>query len=230
MNEVMYMGGSADGQMNLSVSTEILRIRDVDRQKGDIRRAAELLKNGQLVAFPTETVYGIGALGLDEAAVANLYQAKNRPAGKAFSLQIAELSMLPKIAAYVPAMAVKLMERFCPGPITIVLPKASTVPLAVAGGKNTVAVRIPDNPVALALLRAVGQPLAVPSANISGHISPKTAADVYGDMAGRLPLILDGGPCRLGRESTIVDCTGKEAKILRHGAISDEEIFAALQP
>ena len=210
------------------METEILRISDVVRQQREIARAAELLRQGQLVAFPTETVYGIGALGLDMAAVEALYEAKNRPASKAFSLQVADVSMVPQVAAYVPRSARLLMEKFCPGPITVVLPQASAVPYKVTGGRDTVGVRIPAHPVALALLQAVGKPLAVPSANISGHTSPLSANDVYADMAGRLPLILDGGTCPVGVESTIVDCTGSKIKILRHGAISEAEIRAAI--
>ncbi|MEE0457756.1 MAG: L-threonylcarbamoyladenylate synthase, partial [Anaerovibrio sp.] len=145
------------------------------------------------------------------------------------SLQVANVNMIQQIAAYVPLMARKLLEKFAPGPITVVLPKSPQVPELVTGGRDTVGIRIPDNPVALAVLQAVGAPLAVPSANISGHVSPKSGADVFGDMAGRLAMILDGGPCAIGRESTIVDCTGSKPVIIRHGAISDEEIHSALE-
>ncbi|MGM9539481.1 L-threonylcarbamoyladenylate synthase [Anaerovibrio sp.] len=210
------------------METEIVRIRDVVKQQREIARAAGILRQGQLVAFPTETVYGIGALGLDRNAVEALYAAKNRPASKAFSLQVADAGMVPRVAAYVPKTARLLMERFCPGAITVVLPKAAAVSYEVTGGRDTVGVRIPAHPVALALLRAVGQPLAVPSANISGHTSPLSASDVYADMAGRLPLILDGGTCPVGVESTIVDCTGSKIKILRHGAIGEDAIWAAI--
>lgn len=205
--------------------TEMVHIRDVSRQQREIQRAAQLLKSGELVAFPTETVYGIGALGLNVEAVERLYAAKNRPAGKAFSLQVSNVNMIQQIAAYVPLMARKLLAKFAPGPITVVLPKSPQVPELVTGGRDTVGIRIPDNPVALAVLQAVGAPLAVPSANISGHVSPKSGTDVFGDMAGRLAMILDGGPCAIGRESTIVDCTGSKPVIIRHGAISDEEIY-----
>ena len=173
--------------------TEMVHIRDVSRQQREIQRAAQLLKSGELVAFPTETVYGIGALGLNAEAVERLYGAKNRPAGKAFSLQVANVNMIQQIAAYVPLMARKLLDKFAPGPITVVLPKSPQVPELVTGGRDTVGIRIPDNHVALAVLQAVGAPLAVPSANISGHVSPKSGADVFGDMAGRLAMILDGG-------------------------------------
>lgn len=211
------------------METEILRISDVAGQRTAVERAAVLLRQGQLVAFPTETVYGIGALGLDRAAVGALYEAKNRPVSKAFSLQVAEIAMVSQVAAYVPRQARMLMEKFCPGPVTVVLPKAAAVPNEVTGGRDTVGIRIPAHPVALALLKAVGKPLAVPSANISGHTSPLSAQDVYADMAGRLPLILDGGVCSVGVESTIVDCTGSQIKILRHGAISEAEIRTAIE-
>lgn len=137
--------------------TEMVHIRDVSRQQREIQRAAQLLKSGELVAFPTETVYGIGALGLNVKAVEKLYAAKNRPAGKAFSLQVANVNMIQQIAAYVPLMARKLLAKFAPGPITVVLPKAAQVPELVTGGRDTVGIRIPDNPVALAVLQAVGR-------------------------------------------------------------------------
>lgn len=215
--------------MDFSLNTELVQIKNPAKQQEEIARAAQLLKKGELVAFPTETVYGVGALALYKEAVERLYAAKNRPTGKAFSLQIADINMLQQVVAYVPQMARKLMDRFCPGPITVILPKAANVPELVTGGRNTVGIRIPDNAVALALLRAVGAPLAVPSANISGHLSPKNGAQVYGDMAGRLSMILDGGSCSIGKESTIVDCTGSRPVIVRQGAIPEAEIFAVLE-
>ncbi|MDD3115157.1 MAG: L-threonylcarbamoyladenylate synthase [Anaerovibrio sp.] len=215
-------------QGNFHLHTEMVQISNLQRQQQDIRRAAEVLKAGGLVAFPTETVYGIGALALEEAAVEALYAAKNRPRDKAFSLQVADINMVQQVAACVPQMARRLMEKFCPGPITLVLPKGDRVSYRLTGGRDTVGVRIPDHPIALALLRSAGVPLAVPSANISGHISPRTAQEVYGDMAGRLDMILDGGACTLGRESTIVDCTGRVPEIIRHGAVEAAEIMAAL--
>lgn len=211
------------------MDTHIVGIYNVEMQNRELQEAAKLLKQGGLVAFPTETVYGIGALALDEAAVAALYEAKARPKNKAFSIQVSDIQMVQQVAACVPQMARKLMEAFMPGAITVILPKRAAVPDLVTGGLHTVGVRIPDNPVALALLKAVGAPLAVPSANVSGHVSPKTAQAVYGDMAGRLDLILDGGACKLGIESTIVDCTGAEAVILRQGAISEADILKVLQ-
>ena len=218
------------------METKIISVNDVQKHMDSIREAATMLRNGQLVAIPTETVYGLAANGLDEVAVKSLYDAKERPYYKAFSLQVADVAMVKDIAARllparscaaarVPAMALKLFEIFCPGPNTIVLPRKTSIPKRVTGGKSTVGIRIPDNEIALAVLREVGVPLAVPSANISAHPSPTSAKMVYDDMKGLIPLILDGGPCNLGIESTIVDCTGDEPMIIRHGAISEKEIM-----
>ncbi|WP_037325609.1 L-threonylcarbamoyladenylate synthase, partial [Anaerovibrio sp. RM50] len=207
------------------METKIISVNDVKKDMGAIKEAAKMLREGQLVAIPTETVYGLAANGLDEVAVRSLYDAKERPYYKAFSLQVADVAMVQDIAARVPDMALRLFERFCPGPITIVLPRKKSIPKGVTGGKATVGIRIPDNEIALAVLREAGVPLAVPSANISAHPSPTSAQMVYDDMKGRIPLILDGGTCNLGIESTIVDCTGEEPMIIRHGAISEREVM-----
>ena len=207
------------------METKIISIANVEQDMAAIKKGAEMLRRGELVAIPTETVYGLAANGLDEAAVKALYDAKDRPYYKAFSLQVADVAMVREIAARIPDMALRLFEKFCPGPITIVLPRKSSIPKRVTGGKNTVGIRIPANEIALAVLREAGVPLAVPSANISAHPSPTSAQMVYDDMQGRIPLILDGGPCNLGIESTIVDCTGDEPVIIRHGAIREEEIM-----
>lgn len=216
-------------RQNFTFHTEIVNLTNAATRQRDIKAAAQVIKQGGLVAFPTETVYGIGALAASDEAVKLLYAAKNRPMDKAFTIQVANVQMLQQVAGYVPQMARKLMEKYCPGPITIVLPKSPLISPVVTAGKDTVGIRIPDNPVALALLQEVGAPLVVPSANMSGHVSPKTAQDVYGDMAGRLQLILDGGACRLGQESTIVDCTGARAEIIRAGAIPTAEIMEAVK-
>lgn len=207
------------------METKIISVNDVKKDMGAIKEAAKMLREGQLVAIPTETVYGLAANGLDEVAVRSLYDAKERPYYKAFSLQVADVAMVQDIAARVSDMALRLFERFCPGPITIVLPRKKSIPKGVTGGKATVGIRIPDNEIALAVLREAGVPLAVPSANISAHPSPTSAQMVYDDMKGRIPLILDGGTCNLGIESTIVDCTGEEPMIIRHGAISEREVM-----
>ncbi|WP_297568100.1 L-threonylcarbamoyladenylate synthase [uncultured Anaerovibrio sp.] len=207
------------------METKIIHVGDIEKDKQAITAAAQMLIAGELVAMPTETVYGLAANGMDELAVKKLYEAKQRPGYKAFSLQVPDVSMVNDIAQQVPDMAWQLFEKFCPGPITIVLPKKNTVPRVVTGGKKTVGIRIPANDIALAVLKAAGVPLAVPSANISAHPSPTSAQMVYDDMQGLIPLILDGGPCNLGIESTIVDCTGDEPVIIRQGAISEKKIL-----
>lgn len=214
---------------NSEMKTEIIEINDIEKQADVIEKAAKMLKDGELVAFPTETVYGLAANGLNQQAVKALYEAKERPSYKAFSLQVADVAMAEEIAEEITPMAKALMDAFCPGPITIILKKKKEIPSIVTGGKNTVGIRIPDNPVALAVLKQARIPLAVPSANVSSHPSPKSATDVFYDMQGRIPLILDGGACSIGTESTIVDCTDEIPVIIRHGAISEKEINEILK-
>lgn len=210
------------------MKTTILRIRDVTAQKADIEAAGELLRAGGLVAFPTETVYGLGANGLEASACAGIYQVKGRPSDNPLILHAADRSMVEMAARVVTPLAEKLLAAFAPGPITLILPKRPEVPESVTGGFDTVGVRLPDNDVARALIRAAGVPVAAPSANLSGRPSPTTAAAVAADLSGRVPLILDGGSCRFGLESTIVDCTGDRAVILRPGAITRDMIAAAV--
>ena len=187
-----------------------------------IEEAAHLLRAGEVVAFPTETVYGLGANGFDAAACAKIYEAKGRPSDNPLILHIAHRAMLDEVALDVPEMAEHLLAAFAPGPLTLVLRRRAAVPDRITGGLETVGVRMPENDAALALIRATGFPLAAPSANTSGRPSPTTAEAVLDDLAGRIPLILDGGPCRFGVESTIVDVTGEAAVILRPGAITRE--------
>ena len=187
-----------------------------------IEEAAHLLRAGEVVAFPTETVYGLGANAFDAAACAKIYEAKGRPSDNPLILHIAHRAMLDEVALDVPEMAEHLLAAFAPGPLTLVLRRRAAVPDRITGGLATVGVRMPENDAALALIRAAGFPLAAPSANTSGRPSPTTAEAVLDDLAGRIPLILDGGPCRFGVESTIVDVTGEAAVILRPGAITRE--------
>ena len=187
-----------------------------------IEEAVHLLRAGEVVAFPTETVYGLGANGFDAAACAKIYEAKGRPSDNPLILHIAHRAMLDEVALDVPEMAEHLLAAFAPGPLTLVLRRRAAVPDRITGGLATVGVRMPENDAALALIRAAGVPLAAPSANTSGRPSPTTAETVLEDLAGRIPLILDGGPCRFGVESTIVDVTGEAAVILRPGAITRE--------
>ena len=188
-----------------------------------IRRAAALLRAGELVAFPTETVYGLGADALNAEASARIFAAKGRPADNPLIAHIAGESGLAGLIAGEPcACARALMRAFWPGPMTLIFPKSPRVPREVTAGLDTVAVRMPSHPVARALISAAQTPIAAPSANRSGRPSPTTAAHVLEDMEGRIPLILDGGPCEVGLESTVVDVTGARPRILRPGGVTLE--------
>jgi L-threonylcarbamoyladenylate synthase len=191
-----------------------------------IPRALEILKAGGLVAFPTDTVYGVGALAFDGKAVESIYAAKNRPIEKAIPVLIGDKDDLEKVGIHIPASAHKLASRFWPGPLTILVPKRADIPESVSATSN-VGVRVPDHDVARALLRAAG-PMAVTSANISGRQSPVTAEEVYEQLGGRIDLIIDGGQTPGGVPSTLVDCTMSELKVLREGPISLEDLLSAL--
>lgn len=181
--------------------------------------ASRLLHEGQLVAFPTETVYGLGANALDARAVLGIFAAKGRPADNPLIVHVYDRAQLAPLCDVSP-LAEKLMDAFWPGPLTLILPRKSAVPDEVAAGLPTVAVRMPSHPVAAALLRACQLPIAAPSANRSGKPSPTTAQHVFTDMDGRIPLILDGGSCDVGLESTVLDLTGDVPCILRPGGIT----------
>jgi L-threonylcarbamoyladenylate synthase len=186
----------------------------------------QALQAGGLVAFPTDTVYGIGAMAFNDDAVKSIYLAKGRTNEKAIPILLGEAEEIEKVASAVPAMARRLAERFWPGPLTLVIPKNATLPESVSS-TDTVGVRIPDNPTTHALLRLAG-PMAVTSANISGGLSPSTAQEVYDQLGGRIELILDGGKTSGGIPSTVVDCTKSEPIILRDGPVSLKEIISAL--
>jgi L-threonylcarbamoyladenylate synthase len=192
-----------------------------------IPRAYKILRTGGLVAFPTDTVYGVGALAFDGTAIASIYAAKNRPVEKAIPILVGDSEDLERIGSDIPQAARKLAARFWPGPLTILVPKRRGLPEAVSA-TSSVGVRVPDHAVARALLHLAG-PMAVTSANISGRESPVTAEEVYEQLGGRIPLILDGGKTPGGVPSTLVDCTIPELKILREGPISWEEIRSALR-
>ena len=187
-----------------------------------IGKAAGILRKGGIVAFPTETVYGLGANALDAAAVRKVFIAKGRPADNPLIVHVSDQAMLRLVVREVPLAARRLMRRFWPGPLTIVLPKRPGVPRAVTAGLGTVAVRMPDHPVALDLIRSAGVPVAAPSANRSGRPSPTTAKHVRADFP-RLPII-DGGACMHGVESTVIDLCGKVPRILRQGAVTLEQL------
>ena len=193
---------------------------------GAIRLALDILKSGGLVAFPTDTVYGVGSLAFDGKAVESIYFAKDRPVEKAIPVLLGDANDLDKVASKVPAMARRLAARFWPGPLTLVIPKKPTLPGSVSA-TGTVGVRVPDHPVARALLRAAG-PMAVTSANISGRASPSAAEEVLVQLGGRIEIILDGGKTPGGMPSTIVDCTVSEPVILRAGPVALSEIKSAL--
>lgn len=191
-----------------------------------ILQALEILNRGGLVAFPTDTVYGVGSLVFDGTAVESIYAAKDRPVEKAIPVLIADAADMEKVGTDIPAIAHQLAARFWPGPLTCIIPKQPTLPEAVSA-TSTVGVRIPDHEVARALLRAAG-PMAVTSANISGQPSPSTAEEVFTQLGGRIDLIIDGGRTPGGVPSTVVDCTESGLKILREGPISLAEIKSKL--
>ncbi|MBK9927246.1 MAG: threonylcarbamoyl-AMP synthase [Anaerolineales bacterium] len=191
------------------------------------KTALDILKSGGLVAFPTDTVYGVGALAFDGKAVESIYTAKDRPIEKAIPILIGEIMDTVKITTDFPRPARVLASRFWPGPLTCVLAKKPSIPEAVSA-TNTVGIRIPDHAVSRILLRATG-PMAVTSANISGKESPSTAGEVFAQLNGRIALIIDGGKTPGGVPSTVVDCSTDEIKILRNGPISAEEIHYVLK-
>ena len=191
-----------------------------------LTQASALLRQGRVVAFPTETVYGLGANALNEAAVRAIFAAKERPADNPLIVHVADRSQLTGLCEVTEA-AEKLMDAFWPGPLTMLLKKTEKIPAVTTAGLPSVAVRCPNHPVALALLRKCGLPTAAPSANRSGRPSPTTARHVYEDMTGRIPLILDGGPCQVGVESTVIDVTGSVPRVLRPGGVTPEMIAAA---
>ena len=194
----------------------------------EIQTALGILQIGGIVAFPTDTVYGLGALAFNNTAIESIYKAKDRPIEKAIPILIADTDDLEMIAdaERIPDMARIFASRFWPGPLTVLVPKKQTLPLAISA-TSTVAVRIPDHADTRALLRASG-PMAVTSANISGHQSPSTAQEVYNQLDGRIPLILDGGKTKGGIPSTLVDCTGEKPMIIREGPITLTELLAVL--
>lgn len=189
-----------------------------------VEQAISILKQGGIVAFPTDTVYGLGACISIAQAVERVYQVKERPRSMALPLLLADKSQIGEVAEPVPPIAWLLADKFLPGALTMVLPRAKSVPDIVTGGGKTVAVRIPAHPVPVALIQGVGAPIVGTSANLSGKPSSLTAEEVYAQLGDRVDLIIDGGRCPGGKESTIVDLTGEAPVLLREGAISREEL------
>lgn len=196
----------------------------------EISEAAALIRDGQLVAFPTETVYGLGANALDAAAVDKIYAAKGRPPGSPLIVHVDSIEMARGLVLEWPAKAEHLAKQFWPGPLTLVLPKKPLIPDRITAGLPTVGLRMPTNPIALALIRESGVPLAAPSANRFTELSPTTAQHVRQSLGDRVAMVLDGGPCEVGIESTVLSLAGPEAVLLRPGMITQEQIESVIGP
>jgi L-threonylcarbamoyladenylate synthase len=194
----------------------------------ELEEAALLIKTGQLVAFPTETVYGLGADALNAEACANIFKVKGRPSDNPLIVHVAELEEAKRLTGIWNAEAEICARSFWPGPLTLVLPKADLIPNIISGGLKTVAVRMPDHPVALSLIRMSGCPIAAPSANISGKPSPTDGEHVWQDLQGKIPLIIDAGKCKIGLESTVLDLSEEKPTILRPGGITKEQLEEVL--
>ena len=206
----------------------ILRVDSATPDAAALAGAADVLRRGGLVAFPTETVYGLGAHALDPAAVARIYEAKGRPSYNPLIVHVASVDAARRLAAEWPAAAERLAERFWPGPLTLVVPRSAEIPEAVSAGLDTVGIRIPAHPVAHALLEAAGIPVAAPSANRSMGVSPTTAEHVRRSLGERVDVIVDGGPCPVGIESTVLSLAGEVPTILRPGSVSAEALREVL--
>ena len=205
------------------METKRIKISDTKNINDDeLKEAAQILRDGGLVAFPTETVYGLGGNALDEKAAGKIYAAKGRPSDNPLIAHVSCAAEVTPLVKYIPEAGKKLMDAFWPGPLTIIFPKSDIVPYGTTGGLDTVAVRMPVDPVANRLIALAGVPVAAPSANTSGRPSPTTADHVWQDLNGKIEMIIDGGPVGIGVESTIVDVSGDIPAVLRPGAITME--------
>lgn len=205
------------------MQTEVMKITEES-----LKLARRHLEQEELVAFPTETVYGLGAWAFSEKAIERIYQAKGRPSDNPLIVHIAPEFPLETLVKEIPPAVEPLRQHFWPGPLTLIMPKIESLSKRITGGLETVAVRMPSHPAAMALLKETGMPIAAPSANRSGRPSPTTARHVYEDMQGRIPLILDGGECEVGLESTVLDLTTPVPMILRPGAVTKEMLEKVL--
>lgn len=206
----------------------ILAKLDGSNDEAYINKAGEILRNGGLVAFPTETVYGLGANALDETAVEGIFKAKGRPQDNPLIVHITEFGELSKYACDIDGKTKLLLEHYWPGPLTVVLKRKPVIPAAVSAGLDTVAIRCPSNPYARAVIKAAGVPIAAPSANSSGRPSPTKASHVYEDLNGKIDMILDGGSCDIGVESTVVSLAFGSPVLLRPGAVTLEQLKGIL--
>lgn len=209
------------------MNTELLKLTSSDGAD-KYQKAAELLKDGQVVGMPTETVYGLAGSAYSPSAVKKIFEAKGRPQDNPLIVHISEFSQIYDLVSEVPETALKLAKEFWPGPLTIILPKSDKVPLCVTGGLETVAVRCPSHPIARNLIKYCGLPLAAPSANLSGKPSPTKAEHVYKDLNGRIPLIIDGGECEEGVESTVITLVPETPMLLRPGNVTLSELKRVL--
>ncbi len=214
------------------MKTEIVRISGEDPDIQALRYCGSVIRDGGLVAFPTETVYGLGANAFNDEAVRNIFTAKNRPADNPLIVHISDYTMLPGVAAFNSEeerrRLLTLGEAYWPGPLTMIVGKDARIPLSVSCGLETVGIRMPVHPVALALIRESGVPIAAPSANASGRPSPTKFSHVYEDLNGKVDVIIDGGDCSVGVESTVLDLVSKEPTVLRPGAVTKEDVMAVL--
>ncbi|GAB2458209.1 L-threonylcarbamoyladenylate synthase [Xylanimonas ulmi] len=209
------------------MTDRVTRLYDA-AEPADIAAVAEILRDGGIAALPTETVYGLAGDALDADVVGAIYAAKGRPSDNPLIVHLAGVDELLRVVRQTPPAALRLAERFWPGPLTVVLPRRPIVPDRVTAGLDTVAVRVPAHDAFRAVLRAAGTPLAAPSANRAGSPSPTTAQHVLHDLSGRIPAVLDGGPCDVGVESTVVDLTSTPPRLLRPGGVSLEELREVL--
>lgn len=210
------------------MNTRILPVSPTHPNVAHVDEAARLIQQGELVAMPTETVYGLAGDALNPTAVRAIFVAKGRPSSDPLIVHIADRDQLAQVACDVPAQFHLLADTFWPGPLTIILPKHPQLDPLITAGHDTVAVRMPNHVVAQALIRQSGRPLVAPSANLFSHPSPTTADHVMDDLGGRIPLILDAGPCPIGVESTIIDITQSPPVILRHGGIPAEQLTTVI--
>ena len=196
----------------------------LDNSENSIKKAAELIRTGEVVGMPTETVYGLAANAFDENAVRKIFAAKGRPADNPLIVHVSSFEEIAPLVTEIPALARKCAELFCPGPLTMIMPKSDKIPLVTSGGLDTVGIRMPSNNTARAFIRECGCPIAAPSANLSGSPSPTTARHVLNDMNGRIPAIIDGGACGVGVESTVISFEGDGIRLLRPGFVSAEDL------
>ena len=206
------------------MQTKILKINPKKPQISKIKQAAKIIKSGNLVAFPTETVYGLGANALDSKSVKKIFIAKGRPSDNPLIIHISDIADLKILVDSIPNTAHELINKFWPGPLTLVLKKSKIVPKITTGGINTVAIRMPENKIAQALIRETGVPIAAPSANVSGRPSPTTSEHVSNDLDGKISMIIDGGKTNIGIESTVIDLSRKTPLLLRPGGVTLEQL------